>query len=124
MFTMKKAKDVDEYIAKAPKEVRGKLKELRAIIKSAAPKAEERISYGMPYYRYKGRLVYFRLSRAHIGLYVPTPVIEEHKSELKDYETAKATVRFPLEAKLPLALIKKLVKARVKKNEAKHSVPC
>jgi uncharacterized protein YdhG (YjbR/CyaY superfamily) len=79
MFTMKKAKDVDEYIAKAPKEVRGKLKELRAIIKSAAPKAEERISYGMPYYRYKGRLVYFRLSRAHIGLYVPTPVIEEHK---------------------------------------------
>jgi len=59
MFTMKKAKDVDEYIAKAPKEVRGKLKELRAIIKSAAPKAEERISYGMPYYRYKGRLVYF-----------------------------------------------------------------
>jgi uncharacterized protein YdhG (YjbR/CyaY superfamily) len=121
---MKKAKDVDEYIAKAPKEVRGKLKELRAIIKSAAPKAEERISYGMPYYRYKGRLVYFRLSRAHIGLYVPTPVIEEHKSELKDYETAKATVRLPLEAKLPLALIKKLVKARVKKNEEKHSVPC
>ena len=124
MFTMKKAKDVDEYIAKAPKEVRGKLKELRAIIKSAAPKAEERISYGMPYYGYKGRLVYFRLSRAHIGLYVPTPVIEEHKSELKDYETAKATVHFPLEAKLPLALIKKLVKARVKKNREKHSVPC
>ena len=92
---------------------------LGAIIKSAAPKAEERISYGMPYYRYKGRLVYFRLSRAHIGLYVPTPVIEEHKSELKDYETAKATVRFPLEAKLPLALIKKLVKARVKKRTGK-----
>ena len=116
---MKKAKDVDEYIAKAPKEVRRKLKELRATIKSAAPKAEERISYGMPYYGYKGRLAYFRHWKAHIGLYVPTPVIEEHESELKDYETARATVRFPLEAKLPIALIKKLVKARVKKNEAR-----
>ena len=116
---MKKAKDVDEYIAEAPKEVRGKLKELRAIIKSAAPKAEERISYGMPYYGYKGRLAYFRHWKAHIGLYVPTPVIEEHESELKDYETARATVRFPLEANLPIALIRKLVKARVKKNEAR-----
>ena len=116
---MKKAKDVDEYIAKAPKEVRGKLKELRAIIKSAAPEAEERISYGMPYYGYKGRLVYFAFAKKHIGLYVPTPLIEEHKKELKDYGTAKATVRFPLNKRLPLPLIKKLVKARVKKNEAR-----
>ena len=116
---MKKAKDVDEYIAKAPKEVRRKLKELRAIIKSVAPKAEERISYGMPYYGYKGRLVYFAFAKKHIGLYVPTPVIEEHKKELKDYGTAKATVRFPLNKRLPLPLIKKLVKARVKKNEAR-----
>ena len=116
---MKKAKDVDEYIAKAPKEVRGNLKELRAIIKSVAPKAEERISYGMPYYGYKGRLVYFAFAKKHIGLYVPPPIIEEHKKELKNYETAKATVRFPLNKKLPLSLIKKLVKARVKKNEAR-----
>ena len=113
---MKKAKDVDEYIASAPKEVRGRLKELRAVIKSAAPKAEERISYGMPYYGYKGRLAYFAYAKNHIGLYIPTPIVEEHKSELKDYETAKATVRFPLKVKLPLALIKKLVKASVKKK--------
>lgn len=116
---MKKAKDVDEYIAKAPKEVRGKLKELRTIIKSTAPKAEERISYGMPYYGYKGRLVYFAFAKKHIGLYVPPPIIEEHKKELKNYGTSKATVRFPLNKKLPLSLIKKLVKARVKKNEAR-----
>jgi uncharacterized protein YdhG (YjbR/CyaY superfamily) len=116
---MKRAKDVDEYIARAPKEVQGKLKELRATIKSAAPKAEERMSYGMPYYAYKGRLAYFRHWKAHIGLYVPTPVIEEHERELRDYETAKATVRFPLEARLPLPLIRKLVKARVEKNEAR-----
>ena len=114
---MKKAKDVDEYIARAPKGEREKLKQLRAIIKSVAPKAEERISYGMPYYGYKGRLAYFQLWKKHIGLYVPTPVIEEHEGELKDYETSKATVRFPLNKKLPVALIKKLVKSRVKKNE-------
>ena len=117
---MKKTpEDVDEYIAKAPKEAQDKLKELRAAIREAAPTAVERISYGMPYYKYKGQLAYFRLAKAHIGLYVPPPVIEEHKSELKDYETAKATVRFPLDKKLPIALIKKLIKARMKKNEAK-----
>ena len=112
-------KDVDAYIAAAPKEVQGKLKELRKAIKTAAPKAEEKISYGMPYYAYKGRLAYFRLAKAHIGIYITPPVIQEHKNELEDYETAKATVRFPIDKPLPIALIKKLVKARVKKNEAK-----
>ena len=93
---MKKTpKDVDSYIAAASKEVQGKLVELRAAIREAAPTAVERISYGMPYYDYKGRLAYFRLAKAHIGLYVPPPVIEEHENELSEYETAKGTVRFP-----------------------------
>ena len=61
--------------------------------------------------------MYFQLWNKHIGLYVPTPVVEEHKSELKGYETTKATVRFPLDEKLPLALIEKLVQARVRKND-------
>ena len=116
---MKRPKDVDAYIAAAPKEVQGKLKELRAVIKKTAPTAVERISYGMPYYAYKGRLVYFGLAKAHIGLYIPTPVIEEHKTELEAYETTKATVRFPLDKQLPIALIRKLVRARMKKNEAR-----
>ncbi len=115
---MQKPKSVDAYIAGAPKEVRGKLKEIRAIIRKTAPGIVERISYGMPYYGYKGRLVYFRLAKTHIGLYIPTPVIAEHKKELKGYETTSATVRLPLNSKLPLALIKKLVRARMKKNEA------
>ncbi len=117
---MLKPKNVDAYIVAAPKEVQNKLKELRAVIRKTAQDAEERISYGMPYYGYKGRLAYFRLSKNHIGLYIPTPVIEEHKSELKDYETAKATVRFPLDKKLPVMLIRKLVRARIKKNEARN----
>ena len=66
---MKKApKDVDEYIEGAPKEVQGKLKEFRAAIREVAPTAVERISYGMPYYDYKGRLAYFSLAKKHIGL--------------------------------------------------------
>jgi uncharacterized protein YdhG (YjbR/CyaY superfamily) len=114
-----KPKDVDAYIAAAPKEVRGKLKELRAIIRKTAPAAEERLSYGMPYYACDGRLAYFSFWKAHIGLYIPTPVIAEHESELAGYETNNATVRFPLDKKLPVALIRKLVRARMKKNEAK-----
>lgn len=115
----KTPKDVGEYISRAPKEAQGELEELRAAIREAAPTAVERISYGMPYYDYKGRLAYFRVTKAHIGLYIPPPGIEEHKNELADYETAKATVRFPLDKKLPVALIKKLVKAGMTKNEAK-----
>lgn len=115
----KAPRDVDEYIASAPKEAQAKLRELRAAIREVAPTAVERISYGMPYYDYRGRLVYFRLAKAHIGLYIPTPVIEEHNKELVDYENAKATVRFPLDKKLPITLIKRLVKARMRKNETK-----
>lgn len=114
---MLKPKSVDAYIARAPKEVRGKLKELRAAVRKTAPKALERISYGMPYYDYKGRLAYFAAFKKHIGLYIPSPTIEEHKEWLKDYETAMATVRFPLDKKLPISLIKKLIRARIKKND-------
>ena len=63
-----KLKNVDAYIAAAPRDVQRKLKELRAVIRKAAPIAEERISYGMPYYAYKGRLAYFSFWKAHIGL--------------------------------------------------------
>ena len=115
-----KAESVEAYIAAAPKGVQGKLKELRAIIRKTAPSAEERISYGMPYYAYKGRLAYFSFWKAHIGLYLPTPVIAEHEKDLAAYETTSATVRFPLAKKLPAALIRKLIRARMKKNDAKN----
>lgn len=88
---------MDAYIAAAPREIRIKLVLLRKIIKATAPKAQERISYGIPYYSYNGRLAYFAAFKKHIGFYVPNPVIEEHKNELKDYETTKATIRFPME---------------------------
>jgi uncharacterized protein YdhG (YjbR/CyaY superfamily) len=115
---LKKApKDVDEYIARAPKEVQDKLKEIRVTIREAAPTAVESISYGMPYYDYMGRLAWFGLAKAHIGLYLRPPVIEEHKKELANYKTTKSAVHLPLDKKIPVPLIKKLIKARMKKNE-------
>jgi len=110
---------VDAYIAQAPKEWRGRLAALRAAIKSAAPGAEERVSYAIPYYHYKGRLVYFQLWKKHIGLYALTaPVLDKYAAELADYGTTKGTIRFPLDESLPVALIRRLVKEQVRRNDA------
>jgi uncharacterized protein YdhG (YjbR/CyaY superfamily) len=116
----KASKNVDDYISEAPKEMRDKLKEVRTAIRETAPTAAESISHRMPYYSYKGRLAWFGLHRGHIGLYLRPPVIEEHKKELTAYETTKSAVRFPLDKRIPVPLIKKLVKARMKKNEAEE----
>jgi uncharacterized protein YdhG (YjbR/CyaY superfamily) len=110
---------VGEYIASAPAKHRAALGKLRALIRATAPLATERISYGMPYYAYHGRLAYFSLWQTHLGLYLPTPTIAEHKRELAAYETDKATIRFPLDKQLPVALIRKLIRARMKTNVAK-----
>lgn len=114
---MKHAKDVDEYIAFAPEDVQGKLKELRFVIRSVAPSAKEKISYGMPYYSYKGRLIYFGYAKHHVALYPMPPSIDGIKKELKKYQTGKATLRFQLDKELPIALIKKVIKAGIKRNE-------
>jgi len=117
---MSKPKDVDSYIASAPKEMQRKLEDIRRAIKEVAPTADERISYGMPYYDYKGRLVWFAIMKTHIGLYLRPPIIEEYKRELTGYKTTKSAIHFPLDEKLPIMLIKKLVKARMKKNDAER----
>jgi uncharacterized protein YdhG (YjbR/CyaY superfamily) len=117
---MQKAKDVDSYIAAAPKETQAKLKEFRAIIKKLAPESVESISYRMPGYD-KGQIAWFGLMKTHIGLYLRPPIIEEHKNELAEYKTTKSAVHFPLDKKLPVELIKKLIRARIKKNELKKN---
>ncbi|HJU13661.1 MAG TPA: DUF1801 domain-containing protein [Candidatus Nitrosotalea sp.] len=116
-------KDVDAYIASAPKEVQAKLRAVRAAIRGVVPSAVESISYQMPYYAFKGDLswaersiAWFGLQSKHIGLYLPPPIIAEHKKDLKGYTTTKSAVHLPLDKKIPVALIKKLVKARMKKN--------
>jgi len=112
----KSSKEVDAYIARAPKETRGKLREIRAAIRSVAPDATESISYMMPSYD-KGKVAWFAVMKNHVGLYLRPPIIAEHKKELAVYFSTKSALHFPLDRKLPIALIKKLIKSRMKKNE-------
>jgi uncharacterized protein YdhG (YjbR/CyaY superfamily) len=107
---------IDEYIANFPKEVQKKLKELRTVIKAAAPEAEEKISYQMPTFALKGNLVHFAAYRNHIGFY-PTPSgIDQFKDELSAYKGSKGSVQFPIDQPIPLGLISRIVKFRVKEN--------
>lgn len=110
------AKNIDEYIASFPADVRKKLEEMRATIKKAAPEAEETISYAIPTFKLKGNLVHFAAFKNHIGFYPAPKGIEAFKKELSAYEGGKGTVQFPLDKPLPLALISKIVKFRVKDN--------
>jgi uncharacterized protein YdhG (YjbR/CyaY superfamily) len=119
---MKPAGVVDAYIGSAPKEVRRKLREVRAAIRAVAPDAVESISYGMPGYD-KGRVAWFGLMKSHIGLYLRPPIIEEHKHALAGYKTTTSAVHFPLDTPIPAALIKTLVRARIKRNAARRSRP-
>lgn len=109
---------VEAYIRRARKSTRKKLQEVRAAILDVAPEARESISYGIPYYEYKGRLAWFGLSSKHIGLYLRPPVIQEHRMELEGYVTTKSAVHLPLDREVPVALIKRLVRARMKINDA------
>lgn len=107
---------IDEYIAIFPGEVQTILAELRAVIKAAAPDAEEKISYQMPTFVLKGNLVHFAAYKNHIGFY-PTPSgIEPFKQELSVYEVSKGTIRFPIDKPLPYELISKIVRLRVVEN--------
>jgi uncharacterized protein YdhG (YjbR/CyaY superfamily) len=113
-----KATSVDAYIASAPGEAQAMLQQLRKVIRAAAPRATEGISYGVPGYKHAGRpLIYFGAAKAHCSLY--GVVGEAFKEELKSYDTSKGTIRFPLGRPLPSALVKRIVKARIAENEAK-----
>ncbi len=110
---------VDAYIAAQPEEVQPLLDKIRATIRKAAPKAEECISYGMPGYKYHGMLVYFAAWKKHIGFYAVPSGNEAFKEELSAYKMSKGAVQFPFDKPMPLALITKIVKFRVKENELK-----
>ena len=114
------AKTIDEYIVLQPKEVQVYLQKLRQTIKSAAPNAEETISYKMPAFRYHGMLVYFAAFKNHYSLFPANgSIIATMNEELKKYKTGKGTIQFTYGKPLPVALIKKIVKARVQQNLTK-----
>jgi uncharacterized protein YdhG (YjbR/CyaY superfamily) len=118
-----KPKNVDEYISGFPKDVQKKLAELRTTIRKAAPDAEEIISYQMPAYSLNGNLVYFAAYKNHIGFYPTASGIKNFESDLSKYESSKGAVKFPIDKPLPLGLITKIVKFRVKENLAKQKQP-
>jgi len=95
------------------------LRQLRRTIRAAAPGAEEKISYQIPTFFLSGNLVYFAAFKNHIGFYPTSSGISHFQKELSKYETAKGSVRFPLNRPLPLALVGRIVKFRVNENLAK-----
>ncbi|HBB88108.1 MAG TPA: hypothetical protein DC047_10870 [Blastocatellia bacterium] len=118
---MSKPQTIDEYLARLSSAERAALEKLRKDIKSAAPKAEECISYQMPGFRLNGRmLVSFAAWANHCAFYPGSYPLEIHRKELENYDTSKGTLRFPIESPLPATLVRKLVKARIEQNTAKQ----
>ena len=112
------AKSVDEYLANIPEPARSTLRHIRAVIKSIVPReTTEVISYRIPMFKFNGMLVGYAAFAKHCSLF-PTGsgVIEKFAKELKGYKTSRGTIQFPSDKPLPDALVKKIVKQRVKEN--------
>jgi len=115
----KTPQDIDAYISRYPAEVQQLLQKMRLTTKKAAPKAAETISYGIPAFRLEGMLVWFAAFKNHIGFYPGAGAIKIFKEELSPYKAAKGSVQFPLDKPLPLALVSRMVRFRVKQNLSK-----
>lgn len=100
---------VDEYIATYPESTQKILKKIQATIKKLAPDAEEKIGYGIPTYKVNGKnAVHFGGYDGHIGLYPGSVGVSEFTDQLKDYDTSKGTIRFPLDKPIPYDLIEQI----------------
>lgn len=108
--------DIDRYIAGFPEETQVKLQQIRAVIKAAAPEAEETIRYQMPTFKLGKNLVHFAGYKKHIGFYPAPSGIAAFQEELSIYPNAKGSVQFPLDQALPLELISKIVAFRVQEH--------
>jgi uncharacterized protein YdhG (YjbR/CyaY superfamily) len=121
MDASKKFKTVDEYISTFPKDTKEMLLQIRQTVKEAAPDAEEVISYNMPAIKQHSVLVYYAGYKAHIGFYPTAMGIEAFTKELSAFKGSKGAVQFALDEPLPLKLISKIVKFRVKADKEKNS---
>ena len=118
----KTANSVDEYLNMLAPVVRKTLESVRKSIKSAAPDADEIIGYRIPLYKYNGHLTAFFAAKSHCSFVtMSSNVIKTFKTQLKPYKVSGTTIHFPLDKPLPAELVKKIVKARVKENEAIRS---
>ncbi|MCA9332694.1 DUF1801 domain-containing protein [Candidatus Saccharibacteria bacterium] len=110
------ARNIDNFIAKYPENVQEKLQSLRRLVKNVCPDAQEKISYGIPTFTFRGNLVHFSAYDKHIGFYPGSAPIAAFQEELQPYKTSKGTVQFPLDAPLPYELIEKITKYAVERN--------
>jgi len=116
-----KPQTIDEYLAPLSEEKRAALEKLRSAIRSAAPTAEECISYDIPSFRLDGRvLVSFGAWANHCAFYPGAHPLKAHKDELAAYETSKGGIRFRADKPLPVTLVRKLVKSRIAEYAAKQ----
>lgn len=113
---------IDEYIAEFPADVREMLETIRFTITENAPNAEECINYGMPTFKLEGNLVHFAAYKKHLGFYPGASGVSTFENDLKKFVTSKGAIQFPLDQELPLKLIAKIVKFRVKENLEKAAV--
>lgn len=113
---------IDEYHASFPPAVRAMLDVLRQTIREAAPEAEEVISYNMPAFRQQRVLVYYAAYKNHIGFYPLPAMLDRFSSELSSYKTSKGAIQLPLDRKIPVSLVKKIVKVRLKEDASKQSL--
>lgn len=114
-------KNIDDYIADYPENIQKLLEQVRTTIKKAAPKAEEKISYGIPTFTLNGNLVHFGAYKNHIGFYATPSGHAAFKKELGVYKQGKGSVQFPINQPLPVALISQIVKFRVIENSEKKN---
>lgn len=118
------AKDVDSYIASSGREARPKLKEIRKIIKSTIPKAEEGISWGVPFYKFHGVLAGFAAFKNHVSFGFANVLDSRDRKMLeeKGYITGKKTIQIKFDQKVPTTAIKQILKAKAKMNESKRAI--
>ena len=112
-----KPKTIEQYIYSAPADVQEKLWKLHECISSAAPGAKEELKWRMPAYSYQKILVTFAVFKKHIGFYPMPSAIKAFAKEFAKYKTAEGSVQFPHDKPLPLPLIKKIVRFRVKESK-------
>lgn len=112
-----KPKTIEEYIYNALGDTQEKLLQMHECIRKAAPGAKEELKWSRPAYSYSKILVIFAAFKNHIGFYPMPSSLKKFKKELSKYKTGEASVQFPLEEKLPLSLIRKIVLFRVKEDK-------
>lgn len=116
MKIVKKIETVDDYISQFPDNIQTNLEKLRRAIRECAPGSKEVISYRIPTFKLKGNLVHFGAFKDHIGFFPTSSARIAFKKELSKYKGGRGTIQFPIDKPIPFALIRRIVKYRVKEN--------